>query len=233
MHILLADDHVLFRDALETFINALQPDWVMDNVSDLQSAMDILDRKDKNYDLVMLDYRMPGMNGLDGIKTIIATHPDQKVAVISGVIEEETVHEALELGVCAYFPKTLTGKSLVKAIELVLDGERFVPLKSKGTEVLPAYYDDMDKSAHAAPYDKVERERIIKAMTKREKEVLHYLANGLSNKQIAIALDLRVATIKLHVSGICKKLGAENRTRAAILAHHYHLIEDAKQVKQA
>jgi DNA-binding NarL/FixJ family response regulator len=225
MHILLADDHILFRDALDQFVKAIQPDWTMTQVSTLDEAMSVLDGNPSQYDLVLLDFRMPGMNGLNGLKHMVDKYPEQKISIISGVIEESTVHEALEIGVCAYFPKTLKGRTLVKAIELVLDGQRFIPFKDYETKLMPAYYDD-DSPQKTNPRVtlKKKRDEILKCLTQREQDVINHLAMGLSNKEIAQKLDLQIATVKLHVSSICKKMNANNRTKATVMAHQIGLI---------
>lgn len=225
MHILLADDHVLFRDALNQFMRILKPDWIMTQCSDFDEAFDLLQRKKSPFDLVLLDFRMPGMHGLDGLNKIVENFPEQKTAIISGVIEEDMVHQALSMGAAAYFPKTLTGKTLIKAIELVLDGERFVPLKDYGASVMPSYYDDKKPEASVAKKNiQKRREEIMHSLTRREHDVIQYLALGLSNKEIANKLDLQIATVKLHVSGICKKMDADNRTKAAIMAHQMGIV---------
>lgn len=233
MKILLADDHILFRDALLQFIAALKPEWDVAMASTFDEAMAIL-KNGQVFDLVLLDFRMPGMNGLDGLKAMIREFPEQKVAILSGMAEDYQVRDAMEAGARAYFPKTLQGKALVKVIDLVAMGERYVPLDDSGTRIMPAYYDDAaDKSsrdtlnAREAEDVRKNREMLLSALTRREKEVLSYLAQGYSNKEIARDMELQVATVKLHVGGVCKKLGAKNRTQAALLAHQYGLVNPA------
>ena len=232
MKILLADDHLLFRDALTQFIKALRPAWSITMSDSFNSAYQILESEDV-FDIVLLDLRMPGMNGLDGLEKICENYPKQGCAILSGVAEEHHVKEALRLGAKAYFPKTLSGKALVKAIELVVaTDQRFIPMSEDGSKIMPAYFDDHGEYSAAIsskPTDpEIEKlkQDIIESLTKREKEVLHYLAQGLSNKEICREMDIQVATVKLHVSGVCKKLNVDNRTQAAITAHQYGLISE-------
>lgn len=226
MRILLADDHVLFRDALSQFVHALQSQWTMIHASNLDETIAMAQNTPTPFDLVMLDYRMPGMHGLKGLAAFLDVCPGTRTAIISGVIEDNVVHQALQMGACAYFPKTMTGKTIIKAIELVLAGERFMPITASGSGLLPSYYDDTPDPA-ADTLERARIEKIKQSLTKREMEVLHHLAHGLSNKEIAAALGLQLSTIKLHVGGICRKLGAENRTKAALIAHQYGFVDPA------
>lgn len=225
MRILLADDHVLFREAMMLFILSLRPDWKIDIASSFTEAYQKLENG-STYDLVLLDLRMPGMNGTEGLATLIKHHPNQYAAILSGVAEEHHVHETMALGSRAYFPKTLSGKVLVRAIELIISGQKFIPMDETGQKLMPAYYDDYQEINDAesiTPSEKTEVDSSISTLTPREKEVMQYLAQGLSNKDIAENMTLQISTIKLHVGNICKKLNVENRTQAAIIAYQYGL----------
>lgn len=219
MNILLADDHVLFRDALTQFIRALRSEWNISVCSDLDSTYKLVENG-KTYDIVLLDLRMPGMNGLDGLKKLRDNFPDQVVAILSGVAEEDQVKQAMKMGARAYFPKTLSGKALVQAIEATLKtGQQFVPMSDDGSSIMPSYYcDDCDKRKDCT--------QMMNLLTKRERETLLLVAQGLSNKEIADELNIQTATVKLHVGGICKKLEADNRTQAAIIAHKCGLVKN-------
>lgn len=226
MRLLLADDHVLFREALIQLIVALRPNWTIVSVSDFEGAYDQVTNVG-GYDMVLLDMRMPGMNGLKGLEKIRESYPDQYVSILSGVAEERHVKNAMEMGARAYFPKTLSGKVLVKAIELVtLSDQKFVPMDETGVKIMPAYYDDGD-FPHADDVEPAHDFANKFNLTRREIEVLSHLAEGLSNKAIAENMDIQVTTVKLHVGGVCKKMQVENRTQAAIKAHKLGLIATA------
>ncbi len=219
MKLLIADDHTLFRDALVQYIERSNPEATVTLMQDLYGALDCL-KKDDGYDLVILDLRMPGMDGLNGLKSVREAFPELRVALMSGVAEEEDVRAALSMGAVGYFPKTLSGRALLDAIHDVLQGEIFIP-EGEDTEFLPSHYGDMD-------YDNVIEEGVdfIRRkqaqtlsevnLTPRELEVLSYLVDGATNKEIANSLDLQLVTVKLHVRGICRKLDAANRTQAAL-----------------
>ncbi len=211
MKLLIADDHTLFRDALVQYIERSDPMSSVMLAKDFYQAMDILEQN-SHQDLVILDLRMPGMFGMEGFKQMKLRFPDISVALMSGVAEPKDVRAALDLGAVGYFPKTMSGKGLLGAIQQVIAGDIYVP-EGKKTEFMPSYYADatIEDSAKNTDIDEVN-------LTPRETEVLSYLVDGASNKEIARALDLQIVTVKLHVRGICRKLEAKNRTQAALKA---------------
>lgn len=222
MKLLLADDHTLFRDALMQYIVRAEPKATVDVSKDFYGVIDILMR-DTAYDLILLDLRMPGMDGMDGFRKLREEFSDIPVALMSGVAEPEDVNLAMDLGAVGYFPKTLSGKALLQAIQLVLSGERFMPWDQESNSVMPSYYNGDGRARDG------EGKNTNGAMqlTPREKDVLTHLARGESNKEIARALDLQVVTVKLHVRGVCQKLGAKNRTQAALKARELGLVSGA------
>ncbi|MCB9988765.1 MAG: response regulator transcription factor [Rhodospirillales bacterium] len=221
MHILLADDHTLFRDALVSYVERSDFDAVMDTVGDLGGAIDFINARKGDVDIVLLDMRMPGMNGLKGLKKLLTTYPDVRVVLMSGLAESEDVSEALDMGAAGFFPKTMSGKAMIKGIQQVLNGEIFVPHNENDDLPLPSY--DYGSDGKLKDFsqenggDKTLQQRLDqKKLTPREAEVLGYLVTGASNKEIARDLELQEVTVKLHVRSICRKLGAKNRTQAAL-----------------
>lgn len=215
MKLLLADDHTLFRDALLLYIRRAQPDVTIDVAKDFGGARDLL-KQSQDYDLVLLDLRMPGMDGLSGLREVRQNYPDMRVVLMSGVAKPSDVGEALDIGASGYFPKTLSGRALIDAIQSVLDGEIYIPMD--GEQIMAAYYDDQEAKA---------RENAEQVhLTPREMEVLTGLSEGLLNKEIAENLDIEIVTVKMHVRSICMKLGAQNRTQAALKARDLWLVGD-------
>lgn len=220
MKIVLADDHALFRDALTQYIERSDADVKVLHAKDFHEAMDLMSAED-DIDFVMLDLKMPGMNGLQGLKKMKDLYPEIPVAILSGLAEKEDVEESLKLGASGYFPKTLPGKIMLQGIYKILQGELFTPVDHNTNQILPSYHADQN-------FETLTEERRLAAskavaLTPREKEVLNYLLKGASNKEIANVMDLQVVTVKLHVRGICRKLGAKNRTQAALLAQQMGL----------
>ncbi len=220
MKLLIADDHTLFRDALVQYIERSDPLSSVTLAKDFYQAMDLLEQN-PYQDLVILDLRMPGMDIMNGFKTIKQRFPNTPVALMSGIAEPEDVQAAIDLGAVGYFPKTMSGKALLKAIQQVVAGEVFIPEGKKAAKFMPSYYSDSHENDLSQPAKKIKNNsQNIEDLkfTKREAEILPFLVEGAPNKEIARALDLQIVTIKLHVRGVCRKLGANNRTQAALKA---------------
>ena len=213
MHLLLADDHTLFRDALIQFLARHRPDITVTPAKDYDEAARLM-AEEKDISLAILDLCMPGMNGLEGLSHFRKNWPDIPVAIISGIAEMNDVKDVLDHGAIGFFPKTLSGQALIRAIELTLAGERFNPVDYTPP---PPYKSDARKPPEL-PHASAIR------LTPREQDVLRHLLTGAPNQEIATALGLQEVTIKLHVRGICQKLGAKNRTQAALIAKDIGLL---------
>ncbi len=230
MKLLLADDHTLFRDALVQYIERSNPNAHVTIAEDFNQAFEIM-QQNNEQDLILLDLRMPGMDGLSGFEKMRTHFPETPVALMSGVAEPEDVHAAIELGAIGYFPKTLSGKALLNGIESVLSGETFIPIDHKTTQPMSSYYDDGPKKSENSYGGMNEAQTPFDAdnkfnLTPREKDVLGHLITGAANKEIANHLGLQVVTVKLHVRGICRKLDAKNRTQAALIARENGLTQE-------
>jgi DNA-binding NarL/FixJ family response regulator len=201
MRILIADDHDLVRDAIAAFLTA-------EGVTDVHCAGS-LDEALKAaeawgpFDLVLLDYNMPGMAGLDGLNRMRKANQDKPVALISGTATPDLAEAAINAGAAGFVPKTMAAKSMVAAVNFMVAGETFAPY-------------NFLRHANRAPD--------AFGLSGREREVLLGLAAGKSNKEIAIDLDLQEVTVKLHVKTLSRKLGAKNRTQAAMIARDNDLV---------
>ena len=196
MRILIADDHDLLRDVLRSYLEA-EGGFVVETVPDLPQALTAM-AAGPAFDLVLLDYAMPGMNGFDGLEQAITANSGKPVALMSGLAPAGVPDKVLACGAAGYLPKTLPARSVVNAIRFMAAGEIYVPLKlSRPTAQTTAGET---------------------SLSPREREVLAGLCAGHANKEIARQLGLREPTIKLHVKLICRKLGARNRTHAAMIA---------------
>lgn len=197
MRVLIADDHELLRDTLEAF---LQLEDGIESVSagTLEQACALIET-DGPFDLVLLDYLMPGMEGLQGLTRALEIGEGQRVALMSGVASREIAERALEAGAAGFIPKTMAAKSMVNAIAFMSKGEQFVPV------------DFLTSPGQA------ESNALIAQLSRRELQVLRGLTKGMSNKEIARDIGLQEPTVKLHVKTLYRKVGAANRTQAAMI----------------
>lgn len=205
MKILVADDHDLVRDTIALF---LQNEGGID-VTVAATLDEALVRIDEvgSFDLVLLDYGMPGMDGLAGLKRAIAANQDKPVALMSGVASRTVAEDALAAGAAGFVPKTLGAKSMVNALRFMASGEQYAPVK---------WMTEMETEASHPLADK---------LSAREMQVLEGLCDGKANKEIARDLDLQEVTVKLHVKTLSRKLDARNRTHAAMIARDAKLFE--------
>jgi|TARA_R110001592_G_scaffold25555_3_gene96969 two-component system nitrate/nitrite response regulator NarL len=207
MRLLFADDHPMFLDAVREHLSRAFPDIEIQAASNLDEVTAKLSNKGK-YDLVVLDFSMPGMDGTEGVKRLRAAYPDLAIAVTSGVAKTRDVKTVLDLGAHGYLPKTLTGSAYAGALRVIAEGGTYVPVET------------MQALAAEAADRKVNAE----GLTPREMEVLEGIADGKPNKQIARDLEIHEVTVKLHARSIFKKIGVQNRSQAAVTARERGLV---------
>lgn len=204
MRILIADDHGLLRDTLVMFLET-QGEIEARTAADLAGAHKLI-ADEPRFDLIMLDLNMPGMNGLEGLKATIALDGGQRVALISGEATRDIAEQALEAGAAGFVPKTLPAKTMINAVKFMAMGEQYAPI-------------DFMTAVEETPVNPM-----ADKLTTRELQMLEGLTEGKSNKEIARDLELTEPTIKLHMKTLYRKIGASNRTQAALLAREAGLF---------
>lgn len=195
IRILLADDHFMMRLGLSSLIGQEADLQVVGEANNGVEAVAECDRL--NPDVVLMDVRMPELNGIDATALIVKRHPGTKVIILTTYEGDEDVFQALKAGAKAYFLKTAAGAEILKAIRAVHAGEYCLP-----PEVAA----------------KLAQRTALPVLTGREKEILECIAGGRSNKEIAAQLNVAENTVKNHVHVILEKLGVQDRTQAVTKA---------------
>jgi two-component system nitrate/nitrite response regulator NarL len=202
--VLLADDHRMITDMIQLFLTETA-DMVIRVAESLEDAAHIL-QAEGGFDVVLLDMNMPGMNGIAGLKRMIRLNEGKPVSILTGATTPRMMQEIMAAGAAGIVLKKSPLRSLANAIRFMNSGERYLPLELIQTQATPA-------SANRPGN-----------LSDKEMDVLLQLSEGKSNKEIANDLAMAEATVKMHVTGICRKLGANNRTRAVIMAKELGLV---------
>ena len=201
MRVILADDHVMIRDGLRPFLEKIEDGVEVLDAGNLGDALKHLEAGP--VDLVILDLKMPGMSGFQGLTTIKQTYPNIRCVILSAVADRDHVLESIRLGADGFIPKSLSGAAMVSALQLIMSGERFIPA------MLVDYNSRQSNSAvDSLP------EELISKLTPRERDILRLLREGLPNKMIATRLDVSEVTVKSHLGNVFRKLQVQNRLQA-------------------
>jgi DNA-binding NarL/FixJ family response regulator len=202
LRVVLADDHHLTLDGVRRTLEAVEDIEVVGTASSGSQVLPLVKRT--MPDLVMLDIRMPGMDGITCLELIRKNHPGVKVAMLSAYSDRDQVETALARGASAYIAKTVNPNDLPSALRQVIDGS-----------VCHAIGFAEGRNGEDGESD----------LTERELTVLRALARGLSNKAIGSEFWVTEQTVKFHLGNIYRKLGVPNRTAAVHYAHQHGLVE--------
>ncbi|TOL20363.1 response regulator transcription factor [Vibrio parahaemolyticus] len=196
--IIIADDHPLFRNALFQSVHMAVSGANLLEADSLDALLALL-AKEEEPDLVLLDLKMPGANGMSGLIHLRAEYPDLPIVVVSASEEPTVVSQVKSHGAFGFIPKSSDMRELVNALNQVLNGDPYFP---EGLITNNAACNDLAEKIAAPP---------------QQYKVLGMLSDGLLNKQIAYELNVSEATIKAHMTAIFRKLGVKNRTQAVIM----------------
>lgn len=202
---LIADDHVLMRDALSGTVRLGWPDAIITHASDFPSAWRAVAA---GVDVAIVDLMMPGAPPLAGVKGIRDAAPATAVLVVTGTDDDRLMLDLLDLGIAGFAAKTSSGAVIEAALRLIVAGGRYLPARLADIAAARVVEDPGGGA----------RRPIRSTLSERQREVLRLVAQGYSNKEIAQALDLAPETVKTHIARVQTVLGAKNRTDAATRA---------------
>jgi len=212
--LLIADDHELVRLALQHSLGALTKDVQMFTADDaLTTRACLADRANAGtpVNVALVDWRMPGIDGVEWFAGLISDFPSTRVVVMSGAEDAMRVRELLAVGAAGFIPKTDSAAVILQAVRLVLAGGIYAPVRllSTGSE---------DRADGDVLPSKRLSDSSFNNLTGRQLEVLRLLARGMPNKLIARELGLSEGTVKVHILAIFRTLNVNNRTEAVVAA---------------
>lgn len=216
LRLLLVDDQQLMRQGLRTLLEMEDGITVVAEAADGAAAVQAFE--ELSPDVVLMDVRMPVMDGVEATRRIRGKSPGAKILILTTFDEDELVFEAIRAGALGYMLKDVSGAELASAIRSVAGG---------GAALQPSVARKvMDAFARLAQPTSAPSRHLVEPLSGREQAVLRLLARGLSNKEIADRLFLAEGTVKNHVSAILQKIDARDRTQAALKARELGLLEE-------
>jgi RNA polymerase sigma factor (sigma-70 family) len=206
IHVVIADDHTLFREGLAGIISANEDFEVAGQAGTLQEAVQLA--RDLLPDIILLDIDMPG-GGLEAARIVAEDCPVTRIVILTSSEEDDHLISALKIGARAYILKGVAARELLRILRAVSAGESYVPPMLAASLLLEMREAHSQQKQAASPLDE---------LTPREREILEGLAAGLSNKEIGEKLFLSEKTVKHYMTNILQKLQVRNRVEAALLA---------------
>jgi DNA-binding NarL/FixJ family response regulator len=211
--VVIADDHPIFRQAIRQALEQACEQCDISEANDFD-ALDALLEQHSDYDMVLLDLYMPGVEGFSGLLYLGRAYPDLPVVMISANEDPEVMQRAVDYGASGYIPKSSSVTEIIEAISAVLNGDVWMPAKASMAS----------NGVSTAEAQAAER---LRQLTPQQFRVLNMMCRGLANKNIADQLDLAEATVKVHVTAIMRKLGVTNRTQAVLMSSRLSASEPA------
>jgi DNA-binding NarL/FixJ family response regulator len=211
LKLLVVEDHALVREGLVGLLSQMEEGVEVYESADFETALGLLDNEG-DFDLVLLDLALPGIDGFAGLDILRRRYPAMPVAVVSAFDDLPTVTRVINLGASGFIPKALNGERLLHAVREVLAGNIYRPSGLQPSR--------MDDAIPVPPSSAGVRPEEV-GLTERQAQVLCLMVRGLSNRDIAEQLDLSEGTVKIHATAVFKALGVNSRTQALVTAARY------------
>lgn len=210
MNILAIDDHELFRKGLRHLLKGIDEKVFYEEASTVNEAIKI----HHNYtpDLILLDYYLPGIEGVEAMQKVKSVFDSSVIVVISSLDNPRMIRQALDMGAAGFIPKSSSQSVLINALKISLAGGIYLPeqaIKDIGEEQLSiSRYENLNAG---------QTDININQLTERQTEVIERLVKGMANKNIAEDMNISEGTVKSHLSSAFKVLGVNNRTQAVLM----------------
>ncbi|MGB0847691.1 MAG: response regulator [Thiolinea sp.] len=205
LRILLVEDHPLFSDALAMTMSEIFANPHIQTASNLSRSLRYLDPEPPDF--VVLDLNLPDVDGIEGLVRIKKIAPSSKIVVVSSTSDNRVTSHVIRAGASGFVPKDSPREELIRAFQLVADGNIYTP-----EDYVKPQDDKLD-------HEDQEILKKLKSLTPQQATILTLICRGKLNKQIAFDLSIAETTVKAHLTAIMRKLGVRNRIQAALLAN--------------
>jgi DNA-binding NarL/FixJ family response regulator len=223
IRVLLVDDEVLFVECLQTVLERRSKD--IEVVGIVYDGADVLDTvRLKKPDIVLMDIRMPNVDGVDATRMILEEFPDTHIMILTSYDKNEYVWQTLQLGAVGYILKDVHPSYLINAVNSVYKGGVLISPQIAKKLVMNSSDEPGDETQHMVS---ALRKSVLSELSVRETEVLYHISRGYSNREIADKLFIAEQTVKNHVSVIYAKLGLRDRMQALLLAKEVGLNDQS------
>lgn len=217
LQVLLADDHALFRDGMRYVLQQLGDEVEILDAGNFADALSLA-AANPSLDLVLLDLNMPGSDGVSSIRIFHQRFPGIPLVVVSGSDQRTDIEWVMEYGAMGFISKMSSGKVMVSALRMVLDGGIYLPPQLLAQSMAALGGETAGRNPQINTH----------GLTKRQMEALQHLAAGLSNKEISARMNLAEGTVKVHVAAAYQVLQVNSRLDAVVKARNLGLIDDAQ-----
>ncbi len=220
VRVVVADDQTVVREGIVMLLGLLPGMEVVGSAGDGEEAVRLV--AELAPDVVLMDLRMPRVDGVEATRRIRAEHPGTQVVVLTTYADDESLFPALKAGARGYLTKDAGGDEIVRAVEAVMSGDAALAPQVQ-LRLLERLSEPESEPAHQPPAE------LPDGLTAREAEVLAHIADGLTNTEIARALQVSQATVKTHINNLFAKAGLKDRTQAVRYAYRHGLAEPPRR----
>ena len=214
IRVLICDDQTVVREGLAAILGTDPEIEIGGLASNGREALDLV--QETKPDVVLMDLKMPVMNGVQATQHLNRSHPEVHVLVLTTYAEDQWVLDAIRAGAAGYLLKDTRRDALIDAVKGTVEGKTYLD---------PSIAGMLTHQVSSRPVPALSAKQVLHEFTEREQEVLTLLAQGLSNPEIADRLHLARGTVRNYVSGILQKLGVSDRTQAAVVAIQRGLLD--------